>query len=249
MTNTLRQSTTARLAAGLSAALVLAGGMVAMSTSSASAIILGTASVTPSENLKTGDVVTATIGGFPANVTVYGVQCDQKVEVAGDNTYCDLTNFAVIQTDENGNGTGTFTVKSGADFSSANGLGACNAKKPCDLAFSHGEGESETGAIAGLYFGTDTRTFAKTPSTRVRAGQTAVLKAAVTARSEGVPTGNVVVRDNGKVVATLPVPASGNVKVERKLTAGVHKLTVRYNGDEAFLPSVDTVRVVAVKKR
>ena len=206
-------------------------------------VALGTASATPSDHLVSGQVIEVTVGGFPANATVFGVQCDQRVVSTGDNSYCDTTNVAVVSTGVDGSGTATFTVKAGEDFASANGQGVCDATSPCQLAFKHNDGTDTTVALAPVAFGTRTYTLAEVADPRPRAGKPIGIDVLVLARSQDVPSGSVTVREGKDELATREVPASGELSLQATLPRGRHLLKVVYGGDADFTTSRDRVVV------
>jgi hypothetical protein len=248
-------SRTARVMLGVLAAVLCAATATPVAASAATA----TASATPSTNLHSGDVVTISVTGFPANSAVSGVQCDERV-LTGNAGYCDIANVAIIMTDAAGAGSAQFTVKAAADFVSANGKGVCDARHACELALQSQGGGSPSVALVGLSFAaqsdstlpstvypccTKTKTAVASPKKKYVARSAARIKVTVTEKSEGTPTGRVVVKDNGKVIARVSLPASGRVKVTRKLSKGVHKITARYSGDAVFAASRGSVKLVA----
>lgn len=206
-------------------------------------VALGTASATPPDHLASGQVIEVTVGGFPANATVYGVQCDQRVVSTGDNAYCDTTNVAVVSTGADGSGTATSTVKAGEDFTAANGQGVCDATSSCQLAFQHTYGTDTTVAVTLMDFGTRTFTLAEVAGSRPRAGKSIGIDVLVLARSQDVPSGSVTLRDGKDELSTGEVPASGELTLQATLPRGRHLLKVVYGGDADFTASSDRVVV------
>jgi hypothetical protein len=247
ITNHLK-SRIGRSAAGVLAAVLCTASVTAVTTTLADAAPVAEATGTPHANLQSGDVITVSVTGFPANAVVAGVQCDERV-LTGDPAYCDATNVAVITTDATGAGTADFTVKAGADFVSANGMGVCDAQHACELALQSQGATPAVTALLGLSFGAKTKTAVTSAKKKYAAGKSARIKVAVTGGSVAQPTGKVVVKDNGKVVASMALPASGRVKVTRKLSKGTHKITARYAGDTAFAASSGSVTLVAKPKK
>lgn len=232
--------------AGLALGVVLGAGAA---LGPAQAKTFGTAEASPNAHLMSNQEITVTLGGFPPNTAVYGVQCDQRVLTTGDTGYCDVSNVAVLQTDDNGAGTGTFTVHSGADYASANGQGVCDAQNSCDLAFStQGQQPEETQAVAPIEFGAATTTNAGPAHRTATQGKALKLAVTVSSEAEGTPTGTVVVKDGSKTLATKPLSSEGTARVRVKLAPGKHKLKVRYSGDPSFTGSRDAV-TVTVKRR
>lgn len=232
---------------GAAGASIVSG--ISAPSAHAADVIIGSATAAPNEFLESGDQITVSVSGFPANVMVFGVQCDQRVVTSGDNTYCDTTNVAVVMTDGTGSGSASFTVTAGDDFASANEKGVCNAKKPCEMAFQHAGETDTTVALASIYFGTETTTSVETSRALYKPGQTAYLRIAVTHEGDGVPTGTVIVRDNGRIVKTREITASGNLRVAVPIDKpGPHRLAARYAGDTAFVASGGQVKVTAKPK-
>ncbi len=82
-----------------------------------------------------------------------------------------------------------------------------------------------------------------TPST---SGQAVVFQANVSCNASGsTPTGNVTFIDNGVVLATVPLEASGAASVSTSaLSPGSHKIAVEYSGDGNFAASSATLTQV-----
>jgi len=79
-------------------------------------------------------------------------------------------------------------------------------------------------------------------------GQTVVFTATVTAASpgSGIPTGQVVFKDNGTIVATVTLNAKGQATYTTSFTPGRYRITATYNGSANFMTktSVGYVQVV-----
>jgi hypothetical protein len=73
------------------------------------------ASVKPNINLKNGQVVKVTFGGYKAGGTVYGLQCSKHVKVAADAAFCDtkVSDVKVAKANAKGGGSFSFTVHTG----------------------------------------------------------------------------------------------------------------------------------------
>lgn len=234
--------------------LAVAGTALGASDAPAAAGGLGGATVTPDDHLSSGDLVTVTVTGFPADTPVVAVQCDQRVLTTADSGYCNTTILGVLVTGDDGTGSAVFPVTSGALYSSANAKGTCDAQHPCVIALqSQGSNAPVTAAVAGIWFGADSATVARPARRTVRAGQSAEVtvtaaSAAVVDRAvDGAPTGMVVVREGHKRLGRAELSGSGDAVLEITLDRGRHRITARYGGDRNYLPSADHVTVVVRK--
>ncbi len=92
------------LAAGFAAATIAFAGPALAATS---------VSVSPSTGLSSGDSVTVTYSGFPANASLFVLECNPKAAADPGSAHCDLTGATPTTADASGAGTAKFTVKTG----------------------------------------------------------------------------------------------------------------------------------------
>src|SRR5579875_3767956 len=77
-----------------------------------------TVTVQPFAALSDGQAVTITASGYPANITLYYVECSQKVDSTGSASDCDGNTLNTTETDSSGSATiSGWAVKDGNDYS------------------------------------------------------------------------------------------------------------------------------------
>jgi hypothetical protein len=210
---------------------------------------MGTASATPDTHLQSGAQISVSISGFPANATVAGVQCDQRVVTTQDQGYCNSKNPLFLTTDASGKATGTFTVASGPAFASTNGKGVCDALHSCYIALTTLSSQPATVAVATLAFGSPSKIRISAPRT-ANAGSPLRLTVRVGTPGAGNGvTGTVTVRQGSHRLAMMRLASSGKLVFHLKLEPGRHKLGISYSGDANSLPSSASVTVKVKARR
>lgn len=121
----------------------IAGGVIAASIAFAGpALAAPTVTVSPSSGLANGASVNVTFSGFPANASLFILECNATAATSPGATHCDLGTAKPVTANASGAGSGTFTVKTGTV-----GDGTCPpASGDCLVAVSDATGANAGGA-------------------------------------------------------------------------------------------------------
>jgi hypothetical protein len=206
----------------------------------------GVVKISPSKNIVQGTVITMHASGFnPAPGTMlYGIECDPRAVSTLNDKYCDINpkDAATPVPATLGSGTLTFKALTGKFFRPGIKGAACGFgvnENQCVFVVSDTKTPSDT-TIAGFAFATfkDTRAASKTTlkgKKSAKANSKVTFKIATTGKG-GKATGKVIVKDNGKKVATGK-EKNGKATVKFKIKKGKNKLTAAYAGSTLFKPS------------
>jgi len=171
------------------------GPMAAVGGAAAAVILMAgpalaapSATVSPNTGLKNGDKVTVSVKGYPASQSgLLIVECNPTALKSPGAAHCDITNLGSMTIDASGNGTATFTVKTGTI-----GDGACNPGDTCAIAVSNASGDPTLTAGAPITFAGAPTAPSAAPTTGTSGGSTTTGGSTVTggtSTSTGKPFG------------------------------------------------------------
>jgi Bacterial Ig-like domain (group 3) len=227
--------------------MVAMGGSASAQTARPNINITGHVTISPSTNIVNGTTITIKASNFNTalGTMLYAIECDPHAVSGQDDTYCDINKADAATPVPAVAGAGTLTIKAltGSNFKPTHKGAACgfgfNANQ-CIIVVTD-QMTPTPSTDAGFAFETfkDTRAVTKNKlkgKKSAKAKSKVTFKVATIAKGSAVPTGKVIVKDNGKKVATGK-EKNGKATVKFTIKKGKNKLTAAYAGNTVCKPS------------